>query len=61
VKPLSSVVVKRTTIVIRIGLGAVFLLSCIPKIADPAAFAQIVTGYQLDRGGMWIGVGFRPI
>ena len=46
-KPLSSVVVKYTTIVIRIALGAVFLLSCIPKIADPAAFAQIVTGYQL--------------
>ena len=28
-------------------MGAVFLLSCAGKIADPAAFAAIVTNYQI--------------
>lgn len=46
-RPLPSAVVKKFTIVVRIALGAVFLLSCISKIADPGAFAEIVSNYQL--------------
>lgn len=46
-RPLPSAVVKNLTIVVRIALGFVFLLSCAAKIADPAAFAVIVTNYQL--------------
>jgi len=32
---------------VRIGLGAIFLFSSIAKIANPSAFAAIVTNYQL--------------
>ncbi|MDL2268907.1 DoxX family membrane protein [Desulfosarcina sp. OttesenSCG-928-A07] len=32
---------------IRIGLGVVFLASCAEKIKNPAAFADIITHYQL--------------
>ncbi len=46
-RPLPPAVVKNVTIVVRILLGAVFLFSCAGKIADPAAFAVIVTNYQL--------------
>jgi uncharacterized membrane protein YphA (DoxX/SURF4 family) len=45
--PESSAVVKNVTFVVRIALGAIFLFSCADKIADPAAFATIVTNYQL--------------
>lgn len=45
--PLSPNVVKYFTIFVRIVLGSIFLLSSIPKIADPAAFAVIVGNYQL--------------
>lgn len=38
---------KAFTILIRIVLGAVFLYSGTIKIADPSAFAGIVTNYQL--------------
>ena len=38
---------KKPTIWIRIGLGVVFLLSSMAKIADPSAFAAIVANYQL--------------
>lgn len=46
-RPHPSAVVKNVTVVIRIALGAVFLFSCVGKIADPTAFAAIVTNYQL--------------
>jgi len=46
-RPLPSAVVKNLTFVVRIALGAIFLFSCAGKIADPAAFAEIVTNYQL--------------
>jgi uncharacterized membrane protein YphA (DoxX/SURF4 family) len=46
-KPQHLPLVKHITIIVRIALGGVFLLSCIPKIADPEAFAKIVTNYQL--------------
>jgi uncharacterized membrane protein YphA (DoxX/SURF4 family) len=45
--PEPSTVVKAVTVVVRIALGAIFLFSCAGKIADPAAFAAIVTNYQL--------------
>jgi uncharacterized membrane protein YphA (DoxX/SURF4 family) len=38
---------KKLTIGIRIGLGAIFLFSSMAKIADPSAFAAILTNYQL--------------
>ena len=47
VRPLPSAVVENVTIVVRIALGATFLISCSGKIADPGAFAAIVTNYQL--------------
>jgi uncharacterized membrane protein YphA (DoxX/SURF4 family) len=47
VKPHPSAIVKNATFVVRIALGAIFLYSCAGKIADPAAFAAIVTNYQL--------------
>jgi uncharacterized membrane protein YphA (DoxX/SURF4 family) len=37
----------RLTLFIRIILGGVFLYSSIAKIADPGAFADIVTNYRL--------------
>ena len=46
-RPHPSAIVKNVTVVIRIALGAVFLFSCAGKIAAPAAFAAIVTSYQL--------------
>ena len=42
-----SAVVENVTFVVRIALGAIFLFSCAGKIADPEAFAAIVTNYQL--------------
>jgi uncharacterized membrane protein YphA (DoxX/SURF4 family) len=47
VKPLPSPVVRNVTCVVRILLGVVFLISSSGKIADPEAFAGIVTNYQL--------------
>jgi uncharacterized membrane protein YphA (DoxX/SURF4 family) len=47
VKPASSSTVDKVTIVVRILLGGIFLYSCIGKIADPSAFAAILTNYQL--------------
>lgn len=38
---------KKLTVCVRIGLGAVFLVSSMAKIADPSAFAAIVANYQL--------------
>jgi uncharacterized membrane protein YphA (DoxX/SURF4 family) len=46
-KPEPSAAVKNVTVVVRIALGAIFMFSCAGKIADPAAFAAIVTNYQL--------------
>lgn len=46
-KPHPSPIFKNVTVVVRVALGAVFLFSCAGKIADPAAFAAIVTNYQL--------------
>ena len=47
VKPLPSTIVNKITVVVRLVLGAVFLISCAAKIANPTAFAAIVTNYQL--------------
>lgn len=47
VRRIPSTVVNKITIVVRMALGAVFLFSSAGKIADPAAFAVIVTNYQL--------------
>jgi uncharacterized membrane protein YphA (DoxX/SURF4 family) len=47
VRAFSPTVVKIVTIILRIGLGAVFLSSSAGKIADPSAFAAIVANYQL--------------
>ena len=46
-RPRPSAAVKNVTVVVRIALGAIFMFSCAGKIADPAAFAAIVTNYQL--------------
>lgn len=46
-KTFPPAVVKTVTIIVRILLGVVFLFSSIGKIADPSAFAAIVTNYQL--------------
>ena len=35
------------SILIRIALGAIFLFSAAPKIADPPAFAQMIWNYQV--------------
>lgn len=40
---------RKLTIIVRIGLGAVFLFSSLAKIADPLGFAAIVTNYQLVK------------
>ncbi len=34
-------------VAVRVGLGCVFILSSWPKIADPPAFAQMVSNYKL--------------
>jgi uncharacterized membrane protein YphA (DoxX/SURF4 family) len=44
---LLSAAINTATPVIRIVLGAIFLFSSAGKIADPWAFAAIVTNYQL--------------
>lgn len=46
-RPLPSSTAKQVTVVVRIVLGIVFLFSCAAKIADPSAFAAIVSNYQL--------------
>ena len=46
-RPHPSAVGINVTVVIRIALGAIFLFSCAGKIANPTAFAAIVTNYQL--------------
>ena len=38
---------KRITVILRIVLGGVFLVSCIHKITHPAAFAAVVANYQI--------------
>ncbi|WP_372681611.1 MauE/DoxX family redox-associated membrane protein [Desulfosarcina sp.] len=45
--PEPSPIFKNVTVAVRIALGAIFLFSCAGKIADPGAFAAIVTNYQL--------------
>jgi len=47
VRPNPSAVVRNVTVVVRITLGAIFLFASAGKIADPAAFAAIITNYQL--------------
>jgi uncharacterized membrane protein YphA (DoxX/SURF4 family) len=47
VRRLPSAAVKNIRFVVRIALGGIFLISCAGKIADPAAFAAIVSNYQL--------------
>ncbi len=44
---LSPAAVNIATIGVRIALGTVFILSSVGKIADPSAFAAIVTNYRL--------------
>lgn len=46
-RPHSATVVGHMTLVIRVVLGAVFLFSSAGKIANPDAFATIVTNFQL--------------
>jgi uncharacterized membrane protein YphA (DoxX/SURF4 family) len=38
---------KRITVILRIVIGGVFMVSCIHKIAHPAAFAAVVANYQI--------------
>lgn len=38
---------KTATVAIRMALGAVFLISCIDKIAAPRVFAEMVANYQI--------------
>lgn len=40
-------VLNPVTILVRIALGATFIYSSLDKIADPSAFATIITNYQL--------------
>ncbi len=47
VRPFPSPAVRNITRVLRILLGALFLFASAGKIADPAAFAAIITNYQL--------------
>ena len=44
---MNSVYIAKLAVIVRICLGAIFLYSCVGKIADPAAFATIITNYQL--------------
>jgi hypothetical protein len=37
---------------VQIALGVVFVLSAIPKIADPPAFAHLIYNYRLLPGGL---------
>ena len=46
-KGVSELLLKYTTITVRVGLGIVFLYSSADKILDPAGFAQIVANYRL--------------
>ena len=46
-RPLPPAAINNITVVVRITLGAIFLFSCAGKIADPEAFAAIVTNYRL--------------
>lgn len=46
-KPESFALGGTFTVVVRTLLGAVFLYSSAGKIADPAAFAAVITNYQL--------------
>ena len=46
-RPHSATVVGHVTLVIRFVLGAVFLFSSAGKIANPDAFATIITNFQL--------------
>jgi uncharacterized membrane protein YphA (DoxX/SURF4 family) len=47
VKPLPPAAISTATIIVRLLLGAIFLFSSAGKIADPEAFAAIVTNYRL--------------
>jgi uncharacterized membrane protein YphA (DoxX/SURF4 family) len=40
------------SIVIRVALGALFIYSAWPKIADPPAFAQMLSNYRLLPGAL---------
>lgn len=40
------------SIVIRVALGALFVSSAWPKIADPPAFAQMLSNYRLLPGAL---------
>jgi uncharacterized membrane protein YphA (DoxX/SURF4 family) len=44
---LPATIADKITLVFRIVLGGLFLFSSVGKIADPNAFAAIVTNYQL--------------
>lgn len=46
-RPFPPAAVNTATIIVRLLLGAVFLFSSAGKIADPEAFAEIVTNYRL--------------
>lgn len=40
------------SIVVRVALGALFIYSAWPKIADPPAFAQMLSNYRLLPGAL---------
>ena len=43
----ASTVGKRFSVALRMIVGTIFLISCIEKIAHPAAFADMVANYQI--------------
>ena len=40
------------TIRVQIGLGAIFLVAALPKIADPPSFAHMIYNYRLVPGAL---------
>jgi uncharacterized membrane protein YphA (DoxX/SURF4 family) len=61
VKPMSPVMIDYATIAVRIALGAVFIFSSVGKIAQPSAFAEIVTNYRLLPPSLvWATAVFFP-
>ena len=40
------------TVVVRIGLGIIFIVAALPKIADPPSFAHMIYNYRLLPGAL---------
>jgi uncharacterized membrane protein YphA (DoxX/SURF4 family) len=40
------------TVRVQIGLGAIFVVAALPKIADPPSFAHMIYNYRLLPGGL---------